>query len=147
MRALGIDYGRVRIGLALSDPTMFLASPHDVIINKGDKTLNEIMEIIKNNSVGVVVIGLAVHMDGGESELSRESRNFGLRLADLGVPVEFVDERFTTKIATNAISERFNNKKRGNKQSQRNYVANLVDKVSASVILQTYLDKRRTCFK
>jgi putative Holliday junction resolvase len=147
MRALGIDYGRVRVGIALSDPTMLLASPLAVITNKGDKTINEVMDIIKINDVGVAVIGLALHMDGAESELSREARAFGARLADLGVAVEFADERFTTKIAANAIGEQFNNKRRGNRQSQRKYIANSVDKVSASVILQMYLDKRRICFK
>jgi putative Holliday junction resolvase len=146
MRALGVDYGRSRIGLALSDPTLLLASPFAVLENKGVKTIAEIMEIIKKNDVGVVVVGVALHMDGGESEISLVSREFGNEFVKSGVTVEYIDERWTTKIATNAIREQFSNKKRGEKRNQRNYVANSVDKVSASVILQSYLDKRRVQF-
>jgi putative Holliday junction resolvase len=143
MRALGIDYGRRKIGLALSDPTMLLASPFAVLENKGDKTIDEIMEIIEKNAVGIVVIGVALHMNGNESELSQESRAFGSVIANRGVVVEFMDERFTTKIATTAIMGQFHNKRRGDRTRQRQAVANSVDKVSASVILSLYLDKRR----
>lgn len=143
MRALGIDYGRRHIGVALSDPTLFLASPLTVIENRGVKTVDEIMDIIAANSVGVVVVGLALHMDGTDSEISREARAFATELAARGIAVEFEDERFTTKIATNAMMEQFGGRRRGDVKTRQKFVSNSVDKVSASVILQLYLDKRR----
>jgi putative Holliday junction resolvase len=142
MRALGIDYGRHRIGIALADPTLLLASPFSVIENKGSKTIDEIADIIKANEVGVAVVGLALHMDGTDSEISRESRAFAAELEKRNITVEFTDERFTTKIAQNAMREQFGNR-RGNAKTRQKFVANSVDKISASVILQSYLDKRR----
>jgi putative Holliday junction resolvase len=147
MRALGIDYGRHRIGLSLSDPTMFLASPFGTITNKGGKTIDEIMDIIKNNGVGVAVVGLALLMDGNDSEMSLESRAFGREIANRGVTVEYEDERWTTKIATNIIKGRFHNNRRGDSRIQRAAVTDSVDKIAASVILQSYLDKRRNNIK
>ena len=142
MRVLGIDYGRHRIGVALSAPTLLLASPFSVIDNKGSAAIDEIVNIINANSVGAVVVGLALHMDGTDSEISRESRAFAAELAKHNVAVEFMDERFTTKIASAAMREQFNNRRVSTK-TKRKFVANSVDKISASVILQSYLDKRR----
>jgi putative Holliday junction resolvase len=142
MRALGIDYGRRRVGVALSDPTMLLATPFSVIENIGERTVKEILNIINANAVGTVVVGLALHMDGTDSEMSMESRAFAAKLAKFGVAVEFIDERFTTKIAAAAINEQFGGR-RGGAAVRRKFIANSVDKVSASVILQSYLDRRK----
>jgi putative Holliday junction resolvase len=152
-RALGIDYGTARIGLALSDPMQIVASPLCVIENKGlNKTLTEIGEIIKQNNVSVVAVGIALHMDGADSELSKLSKSFGGEIAKTGIPVKFVDERFTTKIATRALYESFGSNSRrfsrfspnGNhsKGKIKNRVTKTVDKISASIILQTYLDTK-----
>jgi len=131
MRCLGIDYGRRRIGLALSDPTLLIASPLIIIENRGlKKTLTQIMNIIQKNDVGQVVVGLPLHANGDESEMSREARQFGAAFTALGLPVEFVDERYTSFEAESMIGN--------NRQSK-----NLIDKVAASIILQMYLDERR----
>ena len=137
MRSLGIDYGRRRIGLALSDPSMLLATPFDVIENKGvKKTVARLVEIIKQNDVGIVVMGLPLHVSGGESEMSKEVREFGAALQlDIDVAIEYLDERWTSMTAVELIREG-----RGRKRKND---ANLIDKVAASVILQTYLDERR----
>jgi putative Holliday junction resolvase len=148
MRILGIDYGRSRIGLALSDPTMVLASPLSVIQNRGlQNNVAAVADIVKQNAVGTVVIGVALHMDGAESELSRESRTFGDAIAATGIPVEYADERFTSAIAESAIRESFAGKTRGDRRAQRNRVTNSVDKVAACVILQSYLDKNKRSSK
>lgn len=131
MRCLGIDYGRRRIGLALSDPTLLIASPLVIIENRGlKKTLTQIMDIIQKHDVGQVVVGLPLHMNGDESEMSREARQFGSAFTALGFPVAFVDERCTSFEAEEIIGN--------NPQSKK-----LIDKVAASIILQLYLDERR----
>ncbi|MBO4823419.1 MAG: Holliday junction resolvase RuvX [Clostridia bacterium] len=131
MRCLGIDYGRRRIGLALSDPTLLIASPLVIIENRGlKKTLLQIMNIIEKNDVGQIVVGLPLHTNGDESEMSREARQFGAAFTTLGFPVAFVDERYTSFEAESIIGN--------NRQSK-----SLVDKVAASIILQMYLDERR----
>lgn len=135
MRCLGIDYGRRRIGLALSDPTLFIASPLVIMENKGiKKNVARILEIIKQNEVGIIVMGLPLHANGDESEMSREARWFGQAFSDLGYQVEFVDERYTSCEAEEII---------GNDRRAKN----LIDKVAASIILQMYLDERRKSVK
>ncbi|MCM1404197.1 MAG: Holliday junction resolvase RuvX [Prevotella sp.] len=131
MRCLGIDYGRRRIGLALSDPTLLIATPLVIIENRGiKKTLMQILDIIQKNDVHQVVVGLPLHTNGDESEMSREARQFGSHIVALGYPVEYVDERYTSFEAESII---------GNPRQSKN----LIDKVAASIILQLYLDKRR----
>ncbi len=131
MRCLGIDYGRRRIGLALSDPTLLIASPLIIIENRGlKKTLLQIVDIIKKNDVQQIVIGLPLHANGDESEMSQESRRFGAAFTALGFPVEFVDERYTSFEAESMIGNHPHSK-------------NIIDKVAASIILQMYLDERR----
>ena len=131
MRYLGIDYGRRRIGLALSDPTLLIASPLVIIENRGiKKTVLQILDIIKKHDVHQIVVGLPLHANGDESEISREARQFGEVFTALGYPVEFVDERYTSFEAESIIGN--------NPQSKK-----LIDKVAASIILQIYLDERR----
>ena len=131
MRCLGIDYGRRRIGLALSDPTLLIASPLIIIENRGiKKTTTQILDIMRQHEVGQIVVGLPLHANGDESEMSREARQFGQVFADLGYPVTWVDERYTSMTAEEMIG---NNPRR----------KELVDKVAASIILQIYLDERR----
>lgn len=131
MRCLGIDYGRRRIGLALSDPTLLIATPLVIIENRGiKKTVLQIWDIIQKNDVKQVVVGLPLHANGDESEMSREARKFGEVFEKLGLPVAFVDERYTSYEAESLI---------GNQRQSKN----LIDKVAASIILQIYLDERR----
>ncbi len=131
MRCLGIDYGRRRIGLALSDPTLLIASPLVIIENRGlKKTTAQILEIMRQNNVEQIVLGLPLHANGDESEMSQEARNFGQALANMGFPVTLVDERYTSVTAENMIGDHPRRKE-------------LVDKVAASIILQMYLDERR----
>lgn len=131
MRCLGIDYGRRRIGLALSDPTLLIASPLVIIENRGiKKTTAQIIDIMRQHEVGQIVVGLPLHANGDESEMSREARQFGQVFVDLGYSVTWIDERYTSMTAEEMIG---NNPRR----------KELVDKVAASIILQIYLDERR----
>lgn len=131
MRCLGIDYGRRRIGLALSDPTLLIATPLVIIENRGiKKTVLQIMDIIQKNDVQQIVLGLPLHANGDESEMSQEARRFGDVFVALGFPVEYVDERYTSYEAESMIGNHRESKK-------------IIDKVAASIILQIYLDERR----
>ena len=135
MRCLGIDYGRRRIGLALSDPTLLIATPLVIIENRGiKKTVLQIMDIIQKNDVKQIVVGLPLHANGDESEMSREARQFGEVFVALGFSVEYVDERYTSFEAESIIGNQRESKK-------------LIDKVAASIILQVYLDERRKSLK
>ena len=76
-RILGVDYGDSRIGLALSDPNKIIASPFKTIINKGfDKTKKEIFDIIRENKVELIVLGLPVSMSGTETNQTKKVRKF-----------------------------------------------------------------------
>ena len=121
--------------MALSDPTLLIATPLVIIENRGiKKTVLQIMDIIKKNDIQQIVVGLPLHANGDESEMSREAKRFGEVFVALGFPVEYVDERFTSIEAESIIGN--------NRQSKK-----IIDKVAASIILQIYLDERRKSLK
>ena len=98
MRIAGIDYGTVRIGIAMADTEVGIAGPYE---NYTRRTLaldaEYFARLAKDEQIGRFVVGLPVHLHGGESQKSTEARAFGEWLGEVtGVPVEFFDERFTT---------------------------------------------------
>ncbi|HOM16923.1 MAG TPA: Holliday junction resolvase RuvX [Thermoguttaceae bacterium] len=139
-RVAGIDFGRVRIGVALSDPGRRLASPYQTYTRRTPQEDAEwFRRLVTEQEVRLFVVGLPVHTDGGESELSRSARRFGQWLQDVtGVPVEFFDERYSTQWAEQALREAG---LRGKKRRQK------VDKLAAQILLADYLEStphRRT---
>ncbi|MCH9611607.1 MAG: putative pre-16S rRNA nuclease [Chlamydiia bacterium] len=138
-RCVGIDYGRARIGVAVSDESKFLASPHPAI--KAGKTLEEsakrLVEFLK--SVGpyeMVVIGLPLHLSGDESPMSQEVRKFGTLLeTTYNLSVVYWDERLTSSQATTMMKESNHNRKSR---------AGKIDSMAASLMLQSYLDAPNT---
>lgn len=135
MRVLGIDLGERRIGLALSDPSGMIAGPFDTWDGRDRETLpGRIANLVKERQIGAVVIGIPRRTDGKESEKVKEFTEIAEELrAKLGdsVPVELVNECFTTVIAHSAM------KASGLKEKKRRQN---VDKVAAVVILQGWLD-------
>ena len=132
-RKMGIDYGDVRIGIALTDALCIISSPFEVYKNKGeDDAINHIIELIKEYNVDGIAMGLPVNMDGTEGERALIHRAFGEKLEkQSGVKVTFVDERLTSAEAEEIlISSRVRREKR----------KELIDKISAQIILQTYID-------
>lgn len=133
-RALGIDYGSVRIGLALSDELGMLAHPLETL--KPDKqTLPRIVEIVRTKDVDTVVIGIPKTMKGELGPAAEEAQAFAGKLRSL-LPVPLIewDERLTTVAAHRALQEA------GKKTRQtRGYV----DQVAAQMILQGYLDQQQ----
>ena len=133
MKAMGIDYGEARIGIALSDLLKMLASPYDIYFNKHtDDDYQYFIDLIKNESVDTLVVGLPYNMMGEEQEIAHKAREFGNKLAELsGCKLVFVDERMTSVVAEDILKQKY--------RDWRDRKKNL-DKYSAMVILQDYLD-------
>ena len=136
MRALALDLGEKRIGVAVSDELLMTAQGLCVINSRGtEKDLAEIDRLVRDHQITLVVIGLPRNMDGSYGEMSTKVREFGNRLQESvpGVPVEYWDERLTTTVAQRMlIGADLSRAKR----------RRVVDKVAAVLILQGYLDCR-----
>jgi putative Holliday junction resolvase len=138
MRVLGIDFGMRRIGLALSDPTGTLASPLPTVKRRAGKRppLATLVGIVESNDVGVLVLGLPLTLRGEESEWTSEIRQVGAKLSErTGLPVHFVDERFTSVQAQRAIRGLGLPKKKREEKER-------VDAAAAVLILQSWLDRQ-----
>jgi putative Holliday junction resolvase len=138
MRVLGIDFGERRIGLAVSDPTGTLATPMPTLKRRAGKRppLAALLEIIQEKDVGTIVFGLPLTLAGDDSDWTRAVREVGAALSKRsGLPVHFVDERFTSVRAERAIrSIGLPKKKREEKER--------VDAAAAILILQGWLDQQ-----
>ena len=101
MRVLALDYGSARCGAALSDPTGTLATPIEPVLRADTrKGLRRVAELVEDSGAELVVVGLPLSLSGADSQQTRRSREFAERLRrQLRVPVELLDERFTTKVA------------------------------------------------
>ncbi len=103
MRVLALDYGSARCGCAVSDPSGTIVTPIDTISQPGTRRgLARLRELAATREAELVLVGLPLGLDGGETEQTRETRRFAERLEQaLGdaIPVELHDERFTTKLA------------------------------------------------
>ena len=135
-----MDFGEVRVGLALSDETGTLASPLPTLRRRRGKRppLKALTEIGRQHEVEAVVFGLPLELTGEESEWTREVRSVGEDLGGrLGVPVHFVDERLTSVRAERAV--RSLGLPKGKREEKER-----VDQAAAVLILQTWLDQRRS---
>ena len=129
-RLLAIDYGERRIGLAISDPTGTIASPVGAIVRRAGKRppIAEILRRAETLEVRGFVVGLPLDGEGDETPRSEEARKIATALAERsGLPVELVDERFTTAAALRAIREM-----RGSTRGRKGDV----DALAATVLLQ-----------
>ncbi len=130
---LGVDYGTVRIGLAVSDPDRKIAFPL-ATYTRGNRALDAkyFQGVLAEQRVGEIVLGLPIHLSGHEGQKAKESRKFGTWLQELtGLPIVFWDERFTTVEAENALLAAGLTSKR--RKARR-------DRVAAQILLQSYLD-------
>ena len=134
---LAIDYGERRIGLAISDPSGTIASPAGVIVRRAGKRppVAELIRRAEALEARGFVVGLPLDGNGDETPRSTEARVVGAELAKrTGMPVEFVDERYSTAAALRAIREM------GGKTTDRK---GDVDALAATVILQQVLQRAR----
>jgi putative Holliday junction resolvase len=131
-RYLGVDYGTKRIGLAISDALGLTARPLRVVPRKDFESV--LSSLGDEYAIAEVVIGMPTALGGHEGDSARGARELGDAIAELlDVPVRYIDERFTSRIADSALLES------GMKRRVRRET---VDKVAAAIILQTYLDSR-----
>lgn len=133
---LSVDYGDVRTGIAMSDVRGMLASPLCVIEESYQpKLVDRIVQIVEENKIEKIVIGLPRNMDGSYGYRCDECRSLGDAINEkIDVDIFYEDERLTTVMAHNVLSD---NNVRGKKRKQT------VDAVSAVMILQSFLDKNR----
>ena len=134
MKILALDVGQKRIGVATCDRLEIAANPYSVI-KAGKTAIDEVAAIIEREDVEAVVIGMPTSFDGVERESCQRARFFKNELEEkINVPIDFFDERFTSKIAENSLIE--GGMRRENRKS-------VIDSVAASIILRGYLDYRR----
>ncbi len=134
LRILGIDYGTKRVGLAVGDTDVGIASPLETIEIRGDiaDQIRVVLSATQDYDVGAFVVGLPLNMDGTEGEQAKLTRRFGDVLAHTGgKPVHYWDERLSSHAAQELLQPaELTRKKR----------KAVEDSVAAQVILQSYLD-------
>lgn len=138
MRIMGLDYGSVTVGVAISDQLLLTAQGIETIERKQEnklrRTLARIEELIQEYQVEEIVLGYPKNMNNTVGERGEKTEEFAEMLRKrTGLPVALWDERLTTVSALNILME--GNVRRENRKK-------VVDKIAASLILQGYLDKR-----
>ncbi len=132
-RVLALDYGSVRIGVAISDSLLLTAQPLEVI--PVDAFDERFVELTETYDIDLVVIGMPTSLDGSQGPSAAGARRLAKQVEDLsGIGVEFVDERFTTSAAERTLIE---GKVRRRRRRQ------VIDKIAAALILEHYLEGRR----
>ena len=134
-RIIGIDYGKARVGLAQSDPLGIFASPLETVPTA--KIIDYLQKYSQTDTIVKFVVGYPLNLDGRHSEAAADVDKFLPRLQQAfpQTPVALEDERFTSVLAHRAMIDG------GMKKSDRRDKAS-VDKISAAIILQSYLDKK-----
>jgi putative Holliday junction resolvase len=134
-RIAGIDYGTARIGIAIADPAVRIATPHASYTPCDPaKDAEFFRQLTAREGIVRFVVGLPVHLSGDESPKSKEAREFGSWLQRVTqLPVDFFDERFTSKEAGQLLSAA------GLKRKRRK---SRIDKVAAQIMLAAYLESQ-----
>ena len=135
-RLAAIDFGTVRLGVAITDPDQRLASPLENYTRRGRiADAKWLMQVAQSERIAGFVIGLPVHTSGDESQKSHEARQFGQWVAQTtSLPIEYFDERYTTVHAESLLLDADLTKKR---RKQR------LDKLAAQILLAAYLESPR----
>ena len=133
-RLMGLDLGERRIGVAISDPTRTLARPVTTVLRTSKEAdVAAINALVDEYSVGRIIIGLPLSLDGSEGPQARSVRRYARFLSDsLALPIEFCDERYSTVEAGEIM--------RGKSKRSKKGTGAEIDAMAAAVILQTYLD-------
>ena len=131
-RILGVDYGEIRIGLALSDKTKRIAFPFKTIKNKNiDVLLDFFRKLNFEKNIDSIVIGLPLGMNGKDTLQTKNVRIFSKSLSILGLPIFFQDERLTSLSAKKSLIKQ--NIKTGHNKEK-------IDEIAATIFLQQFLD-------
>ena len=131
-RILGVDYGEIRIGLALSDNTKRIAFPFKTIKNKNiDILLDVFRKLSFEKNIDSIVIGLPLGMNGKDTPQTKNVRIFSKSISILGLPIFFQDERLTSISAKKSLIKQ--NVKTGHNKEK-------IDEIAATIFLQQFLD-------
>ncbi|MEO0123738.1 MAG: Holliday junction resolvase RuvX [candidate division WOR-3 bacterium] len=131
MKIMAIDYGKIHIGIALTDPLGIIAQPYLTIRYKSYKELIKRLKFIcEENNVGLILIGNPLLLDGKDSAMSDEIKRFVTRLKkSLNIEVQLWDERYTSRLAAKLLKD-FGIKNKN------------LDQISASLMLEEYLRQK-----
>ena len=131
-RILAIDYGDVRVGLAISDLTQTIAQSFKTLLyTDSNNLLNQLDNIVKENNIGLIVVGIPYNMKGEDTQQTSKVRKFISLIQDnLMIEIKLIDERLTS-LEAEKIMHKMNIKTGSNKTK--------IDKIAASIILQEYL--------
>lgn len=135
-RAMALDLGDRRVGIAMSDLMKMIANGYETYYRSGDESrdIEYIKRLVVDNNVDEVVIGLPINMDGTEGVRVEKSREFGQKLGEaINAKVFYEDERLTTVSAERVLIEG---------DVRRDKRKTVIDMVAATIILQAFLDKR-----
>lgn len=136
MRILAIDWGNKRLGMAVSDYSGSIANPLSTLERKGDKTdIEKLAKLVADYEVEKVIVGIPLEENGEKGITAKKAYEFAVRLSEaVEVPVELVDERYSTLAAEKSLLEGDLSRKKRKK---------LRDGVAAAWFLQTYLDREK----
>ena len=134
-KVIGIDYGKKRIGIAISDTTQIIASPLCTVHT--DEIFTFLKELLVKEEINCIVVGKPKNLDGSQTDSTKITADFVAKLTKKhpDISIKSIDERFTSKIAKQSILAA------GTKKMKRRDKA-VVDKVSAAIILQSFLDTK-----
>ncbi len=133
-RALGIDPGDARIGLAISDELGMLAHPLETILVKSGDPIERIAAIVERDKIGIIILGMPRNMNGTYGPAAEKTKTFAEKLkAKVACEIKFWDERLTSVAAQKSLHETGRNVK----QSR-----SVIDQVAAQMILQGWLDSQ-----
>jgi putative holliday junction resolvase len=144
---LAIDYGKKRLGLALSDEFGVTSRPYATWtrINRR-RDLARLRELVRQQEVRRIVVGLPLHLNGMPSEMSEEAKSFAARVEKaLGLPVEMMDERLSSWEAHETLASMTSNTSKRRDSSGRSDTKKKtpLDDIAAAIILRDYLDRAR----
>lgn len=132
-RALGIDFGDARIGVAVSDELGILAHPLETIAVRTTEPVARVAQLVAEKSATIVIIGLPKNMDGTTGSAAEKARAFAEKLRALGITTRMWDERLSTVAAQRNLHEAGHNAKTSRP---------LIDQAAAVLILQGWLDSQ-----
>ncbi|HXV36409.1 MAG TPA: Holliday junction resolvase RuvX [Myxococcota bacterium] len=131
---LGVDLGEKRIGLAVSDAAATIAFPAGMVLSQGRaRDIALLRELVAERGIVRIVVGLPLHLDGRPSPGSQAAQRFAAALGEAtGVPVELLDERWTSRAAERSLRESARGRSRRREA---------VDEVAATLLLRSYLER------